>query len=164
MGNVDVVRTCIPCSWELFSMFKSCKACLFLLMSFAAGLISVYDNVMNVVFMETLPMDEQNPLASVIIDSWGVEGLVHIKAITTIFAVLFMCGLSFTKYRIVIIPVFIFQCLLFYYLTFYTAAGSFWGSEYESISEPLELFWRFYTEDKIPTIDYVPRPFYFDDA
>lgn len=145
-------------------MFKSCKVFLFLLMSFAAGLISVYDNVLNVVFMETLPMDEQNPVASAIIDFWGVEGLVHIKAVTTIFAVLLMCALSFTKYRIVIIPVFIFQCLLFYYLTFYTVTGSFWGNGYESIFEPLELFWRFYTENEIPTIDFVPRPYRIGDA
>lgn len=146
-------------------MSKSCKACLFLLMSFAAGLISVYDNVMNVVFMETLPMDEQNPVASSIIDHVGVAGLVHIKAVTTILAVLIMCVLSFTKYRIVIIPVLIFQCLLFCYLTFYTPTGAgFWGSGYESIFEPLKLFWEFYTEDEIPTIDFVPRPFYLGDA
>ena len=51
-------------------MFKSSlKTCLFLLMSFAAGLISVYDNVLNVIFMETLPVDEQNPFASSIIDA-----------------------------------------------------------------------------------------------
>ena len=162
---MDIVRSRISYSLELFFMFKSCKACLFLLMSFAAGLISVYDNVMNVVFMKTLPMDEQNPMASSIIEHVGVAGLVHIKAVTTILAVLIMCVLSFTKYRIVIIPVFIFQCLLFYYLTFYTPTGAgFWGNGYESIFEPLELFWEFYTEDEIPNVDLLPRPRYFGDA
>ena len=144
-------------------MSKSCKVCLFLLMSFAAGLISVYDNVMNVVFMETLPMDEQNPVASSIINHVGVSGLVHIKAVTTILAVLIMCVLSFTKYRIVIVPVFIFQCLLFYYLTFYTLTGNFWG-KYEDFALPLELFWRFYTEDEIPVVDVTSRPYYLGDA
>lgn len=128
------------------SMFKPCKAFLFLLMSFAAGLISVYDNVLSVVFMETLPVNEQNPMASKIIDHVGVVGLVYIKAVTTILAVLLMCVLSFTKYRVVIIPVFIFQSLLFYYLTFYTPSGSFWG-EIDNFAPPLELFWRFYTEN-----------------
>ena len=110
-------------------------------------------------------MDEQNPMASAIIDLYGVEGLVHIKAVTTVLAVLFMCVLSFTKYRIAIIPVFIFQCLLFYYLTFYTASGAgFWGNGYEGIFEPIELFWRFYTEDEIPNVDFIPRPYYFGDA
>jgi len=146
-------------------MFKSCKICLFLLMSFAAGLISVYDNVLNVVFMETLPMDEQNPMASIIIEHVGVAGLVHIKAVTTILAVLIMCVLSFTKYRIVIIPVFIFQCLLFCYLTFYTPTGAgFWRSVDESIFEPLKLFWEFYTEDEIPNADLLSGPRYFGDA
>lgn len=137
-------------------MFKSCKACLFLLMSFAAGLISVYDNVLNVVFMDTLAMDEQNPIASAIIEAWGVSGLVHIKAVTTIIAVAAMCILSFTKYRVAIVPVFVFQCLLFYYLTFYTPSGAgFWGNGYESIYEPFKLFWRFYMEGEIPTVNYV---------
>lgn len=145
-------------------MSKSCKVCLFLFMSFAAGLISVYDNVLNVVFMETLPFDEQNPIASAIIGHVGVAGLVHIKAVTTILAVLFMCILSFTKYRIAIIPVFIFQCLLFYYLTFYTANGVFWGSEHDSVFHSLELFWRFYTENQFPDADFLSRPVYLGDA
>lgn len=120
-------------------------------MSFVSGLISVYDNILNVIFMKTLPMDEQNPMASAIIDLYGVEGLVHIKAVTTVLAVLFMCVLSFTKYRIAIIPVFIFQCLLFYYLTFYTPSGAgFWGNGYESIFRPFELFWEFYSTGEIP--------------
>jgi len=155
---VDNIRSYVSCSWELFSMSKSCKVCLFLLMSFAAGLISVYDNVLNVIFMETLPVDEQNPMASMIIDYVGVVGLVHIKSVTTILAVLFMCILSFTKYRIAIIPVLIFQCLLFYYLTFYTPTGNFLGNGYESIFGPLELFWRFYTENEIPSVDFMSRP------
>ena len=133
-------------------MFKSSlKTCLFLLMSFAAGLISVYDNVLNVIFMETLPVDEQNPFASSIIDAVGVVGLVHIKAATTIVAVIIMCALSFTKYRTAIIGVFILQCLLFFYLTFYTPNGNFWGNN-EDFALPIKLFWRFYTEGEIPSL------------
>tara|TARA_B100002019_G_C20854967_1_gene396471 strand:- start:84 stop:482 length:399 start_codon:yes stop_codon:yes gene_type:complete len=121
-------------------------------MSFAAGLISVYDNVLNVIFMETLPADEQNPFASSIIDAVGVVGLVHIKAVTTIVAVIIMCALSFTKYRTAIIGVFILQCLLFFYLTFYTPNGNFWGNN-EDLALPIKLFWRFYTEGEIPSLD-----------
>ena len=66
-------------------MSKSCKVFLFLLMSFAAGLISVYDNVLNVVFMETLPMDEQNPVASAIIDFWGVNSVKITAFLKTLF-------------------------------------------------------------------------------
>ena len=45
---------------------------------FLAGLISVYDNVMNVIFFESLKRDEKNPVASWIIEQKGVESLVEI--------------------------------------------------------------------------------------
>lgn len=134
-------------------MFLKCyKSIPFLLMSLVAGLISVYDNTLNLIFMKSLPADEQNPFASVIIDSYGVEGLIHIKAITTILAVVAMCILSFTKYRVSIIPVFCFQVLLFLYLTFYAPSGA-WGFGNEDFALPFKLFWEFYTTGEIPSID-----------
>ena len=61
-----------------------------LALTFLSGLISVYDNVMNVIFYETLPVDEINPVASRIIEKYGVVGLVEIKAVGTILALMLM--------------------------------------------------------------------------
>ena len=136
-------------------MLSKCyKSIPFLFMSLVAGLISVYDNTLNLIFMKSLPVDEQNPFASMIIDSYGVEGLIHIKAMTTIIAVVAMCVLSFTKYRITIIPVFCFQILLFLYLTFYAPVGG-WGftNEADEFALPFKLFWEFYTTGEIPDVD-----------
>ncbi|MEK9698225.1 MAG: hypothetical protein VW270_20825, partial [Candidatus Poseidoniales archaeon] len=60
----------------------------FLMMSFVAGFISAYDNTLNLIFMDTLPMDEQNPVASKIIEVFGVTGLIYLKAATTFLAVI----------------------------------------------------------------------------
>lgn len=107
----------------MLEKFRSSMACL--CMSFLSGLISVYDNVLNVVYFESLAVDEQNPVASMIIENMGVEGLVLTKAVGTVLAVSAMCVLSFTKWRIAIVPVFIFQVLLFLYLSFYTPVEMF---------------------------------------
>ena len=121
------------------SILKSRAACL--LMSFLSGLISVYDNVMNVVYFESLEINQQNPVASMIIGAVGVEGLVIIKGVTTILAVLAMCVLSFTKLRIVIPFVFAFQLLLFVYLSFYTPVGMF---ETHDLFLAIRQFFEFY--------------------
>ena len=92
----------------------------YLLMTFLAGAVSAYDNALNAVFIDTLQEHEQNPFASLIIDCCGVEGLIYIKAITTILAVLLMCRLSFSRWKCAITPVFICQVFLFFYLSFYT--------------------------------------------
>ena len=76
---------------------KCCTTISFLMMAFVAGAISVYDNVLNLIFMESLPVDERNPVASYIIEHWGVGGLIHLKSITTILAVCIMCGLAFCR-------------------------------------------------------------------
>lgn len=131
---------------------KYYKSIPFLFMSLVSGLISAYDNVLNLIFMRSLPLDEQNPVASAIIDLYGVEGLIHIKAITTLVAVVAMCILSFTKYKIPIFFVFCFQTLLFLYLTFYTPCGA-WGFSNEDFALPVKLFWRFYAEGQIPDIN-----------
>lgn len=133
-------------------MLSKCyKSLPFLFMSLVAGLISAYDNTLNLIFMKSLPADEQNPFASAIIDSYGVEGLIHIKAMTTILAVVAMCALSFTKYRVSIVAVFCFQILLFLYLTFYAPVGA-WGFGNEDFALPFKLFWEFYTTGEIPDI------------
>ena len=117
--------------------------------------------------MQTLPQDEQNPFASWIIQNHGVEGLIHLKAATTMLAVLIMCGLSFIKkYRLALIPVLIFQLSLFYYLTFYTpdyAAGIFGNGNAGTIT-PFKYYWEFITTGEVPDVyniinsdDYIAR-------
>lgn len=90
-------------------------------MVFACGLVSVYDNVLNYVTMETLREQEQNPVASLIIESLGVYGLIYIKSLGTLVSVVIMLGIVYSRWRFAIIPVFIFQVGLFCYLTFYTS-------------------------------------------
>ena len=130
---------------------KCCTTISFLTMAFVAGAISVYDNILNLIFMESLHIDERNPVASLIIEHWGVEGLIHLKSITTILAVCIMCGLAFSrKYRIVIVPVFFLQLLLFCYLTFYTPEfGAFFN---EDFFLPFEKVIEFYRTGEVPSI------------
>ena len=109
--------------------------------SFLCGLISVYDNVMNVIFFESLPRDEQNPVASWIISESGVNGLIEIKSLGTVCAVAIMLVLAKTRYRLAIWGVFIFQIALFCYLTFYAPSGIFVGKD---LFLPLKLFLDFY--------------------
>ena len=133
------------------SFFKKISNNFILLASlvFLSGMISVYDNVMNVVFYEDLPRTEQNPLASWIIRNvGGVAGLVQVKAITTMMAVIVMLGLIKTKYRVVILPVFLFQLCLFYYLTFHTIEGNtFFTGDF---GRAIRLFFEFYQGKHIP--------------
>ena len=110
------------------------------LASFVSGLISVYDNVMNVVFFETLPENEQNPVASWIIEKIGVAGLVEIKALGTILAVAIMIMLAKTKYRTAIWAVLFFQALLFCYITFYTPSGILIKGDFFM---PIKFFFKF---------------------
>tara|TARA_Y100000592_G_scaffold61324_1_gene95813 strand:+ start:1125 stop:1532 length:408 start_codon:yes stop_codon:yes gene_type:complete len=113
--------------------------------TFISGLISAYDNVMNVVFYKTLPIDERNPYASWIIDNWGVYGLVTAKTIGTVAAVILMLMLIKTKYKFVIYPVFICQAILFFYLTFYTASyTTFFNGD---MGLPIEMFIEFYKDN-----------------
>ncbi len=114
---------------------------------FLAGFISVYDNVMNVIFFNSLPQDERNPFGSWIIEKFGVEGLVEIKSVTTILAVALMLILLKTKYKIVILPVCLFQIALFYYLTFHVTSGFLITRDF---GLPIRLFFEFYEEKLIP--------------
>jgi hypothetical protein len=111
------------------------------LASFVSGLISVYDNVMNVIFYEDLPRTEQNPFASWLIEQVGVHGLVEIKALGTVLAVAIMLVLAKTKYKSSIWFVLLFQFLLFCYLTFYTENGLLIT---EDLFVPVQFFFDFY--------------------
>lgn len=99
--------------------------------SFLAGLISVYDNVLNVVFYSSLPNDERNPFASRIIEEHGVAGLVEIKAMGTILAVMLMLVMIKTKYKFIVYPIFFIQFALFYFLTFHVNdMRNFWERDF----------------------------------
>lgn len=112
-------------------------------LSFLSGLISIYDNVLNVVFYETLPEHELNPLASCVISFFGVSGLVVAKAIGTIIAVAIMMSLIKTKYKHIIYPITVIQIWLFYFLTFHTDSSvNFFNDDWSTI---LELVVDFYS-------------------
>jgi hypothetical protein len=107
---------------------------------FLTGLISVYDTVMSVLFMSTLAQDEQNPIALWLINQIGVSGLVQVKSVGTILAAAIMCKLVYTKWRISILPVFFFQLILFFYISFYVDSGPF-GPD---LWIPIQMFIEFY--------------------
>ena len=91
-----------------------------LLMVFVCGLVSAYDNLLNLITMDCLEELEQNPVALQLIKLCGVPSLIYVKALTTMVAVFIMVRLVYTKWWITILPVFIFQLWLFSYLTFHT--------------------------------------------
>lgn len=123
--------------------FKKPKAVnlFLLLLVFLSGLVSVYDNVLNYITMDTLAISEKNPIASRIIGQCGVAGFIQIKAISTLCAVAIMCGLVYTKWKWSIVPVFMFQVLLFFYLTCWAEEG-FWNMR--DMFSPLKLVIEFY--------------------
>lgn len=145
---------------------ECCKSITFLLISLVIGAISAYDNTLNLIFMKTLPCDEQNPFASWIIQNHGVEGLIYLKAATTMVAVIIMCCLSFVKrYRLALIPVLFFQLALFYYLTFYIPHGAgIFGNDSGNLTTPFSYYWEFITTGEVPNVynvfssdDYIAR-------
>lgn len=83
------------------------------------GLVSVYDVYMTILYPFDVSTQEQNPVAMTLIKSYGVYGFVSIKSSATVIAVAICLYLINTKYRIAIIPIFLFQIALFFYLTFY---------------------------------------------
>lgn len=131
---------------------ECCKSISFLFISLVIGAISAYDNALNLIFMKTLPRDEQNPFASWIIENHGVEGLIHLKALTTMVAVIIMCCLSFIKkYRLALIPVLFLQISLFYYLTFHPPHGSgIFGNDSGNFTTPFSYYWDFITMGEVP--------------
>lgn len=133
---------------------KCCRACPFLLMTLIIGAISAYDNTLNFIFMNTLPTDEQNPVASWFIDNYGVAGLIYLKAGTTLVAIIIMAGLSFVKrYRLALIPVLIVQLSLFCYLTFYTPTGAgIFGNDSGNFTTPFSYYWEFITTGEVPDV------------
>lgn len=134
-----------PCeTYEgIIMFFSNTKAInlFLLLLVFMSGLVSVYDNVLNYVTMDTLESVEKNPVASWIISKVGVGGFIEVKAIGTIIAVIIMCGLVFTKWKWTIVPVFLFQFILFFYLTCWVEFG-FWN--WKDMFAPLKMVIDFY--------------------
>ena len=92
---------------------------LFLIIVFLGCMISVYDNVLNVVYGDQLIDNEQNPVATWIIMIMGVSGFVAFKACTTMLACLIGIRVVYTKYRVALVFVLMVMSLLFYYLSFY---------------------------------------------
>lgn len=94
---------------------------MYLLMCFFCGFVSAFDNVLNFITMETLESEEQNPLASMFILAYGIPMFIYIKALGTMASVAIMFLLVYSKYRVAVVGVFIFQLLLLFYLNFYSS-------------------------------------------
>jgi len=91
----------------------------YLLIVFFVCSISVYDNILNVIYTDGLLTREKNPVGTWLIETGGVSLFVTIKAITTIIAALLAIRIVYSKYRIALVVVLIFQVFLFIYLSFY---------------------------------------------
>ena len=94
------------------------KTKLLLLCVLGTGLICCFDNVMTVIYSETIFEMEQNPIGSFLLAKGGVRLFVEVKALTTIAAIALMIGLIKTKYRMLIPAVFGAKLIFFFYLTF----------------------------------------------
>jgi hypothetical protein len=116
---------------------------LLLAMIFVAGLISVYDSVLSHLTRETLREGEWNPMAVWIIDNYGVNGLIYTKALGIVCCVVLLSSLLYSRYRAAIIGVFLFQCALFCFLSFYVAIGGFWRRD---MLVPIKMVVKFYCE------------------
>lgn len=80
------------------------------------GLVSVYDSMCVVAFRDDLV--EENPVGQFLIQlaDGEVYILVNAKTVLTIVSILICFRLVYTKYRVAIVGVFIFQLLLLFYL------------------------------------------------
>ena len=84
------------------------------------------DNVMNVVFMQELESNEQNPLALWIIKKWGVPSFVIAKSVGIVSVVGILCSMIRSKWRwFVVSSVLTFQVWLFCYLSYYSPNNGF---------------------------------------
>jgi len=95
----------------------------YLVMIFIIGLISAYDNTVSWVYKDVLLDNEENAIGRWLIrlgDPMGkdVSWFLLAKAIGTILVTLVMFRLVYTKYRVAIIPIFLFQVWIFWYLNF----------------------------------------------
>ena len=85
---------------------------------FFIGVVCCYDNMLSVIYRDTLVEMEKNPLGLWLIE-YGVDFFVLVKAINTVLAVMVLYAVSFTKWRMLIFAVAFGQAYLFYYLNFY---------------------------------------------
>lgn len=127
-------------------------------MIFIIGLISAYDNTVSWVYEDVLLDTEQNAIGRWLIRLGGRRGedvswFLIAKAIGTIIVILTMFRLVYTKYRVAIIPIFIFQVWLYWYLNFadflspiqekYGLTGNDKWIDYDTFWKVIEV-WRTY--------------------
>lgn len=95
------------------------------------------DNIMNIQFMDSLEVNEQNPVALWLIKKWGIPNFVIIKSIGVVSVVSLLCLAVKTKWRYFIISsVFAFQIWLFCYLSYYAPNQGF---TFNSQKEPTNI-------------------------
>lgn len=115
---------------------------LLLAMIFVAGLISVYDAALVYLTRDVIREGEWNPIAVWIIDNYEVVGLVYAKAVGTVCSVVLLSSLIYSRYRTAIVGVFLFQCVLFCFISFSTP-GKFWGGD---LFDPIKMVVKFYCD------------------
>ena len=128
------------------------KKIYYFLAVFIIGLISAYDNTLTLIFGSCIKKYEQNPVGLWLIElSDGNQYLfIFIKAITTIIVVIICFFLLYSKYRICISFVLIFQLTLFIYLTLKPHSFDYKdpSREFQIISDesPVKHVYKFYTD------------------
>jgi hypothetical protein len=92
---------------------------------FFIGAISAYDNYLIYKYADGILLLEQNPVGLNIIQYYGVDVFMTIKAVGTIFSAILSFCLIKTRFKKAIWWVFFSQVFLLFYLTLYVETGMF---------------------------------------
>ena len=88
------------------------------------GAVSAFDTYVSIKFPGFILDNEQNPVAKIIIQNFGLYNFILVKCFCTFFVLMACWGLTRTKYKVTIVFVTIFQVMLFLYLVFYSSKTS----------------------------------------
>lgn len=118
---------------------------------FFSGFVCCYDNMLSVIYHESLEALESNPLGSYLIEVGGVSWFVVVKAVTTVLAVMLLYGISFTKWRMLVFVAAFCQAYLFYYLNYYDPDGV---SNRSPVNPPVKAVIKHFVDgEPIPEFD-----------
>lgn len=118
-----------------------------LFMIFTIGFVGVYDTVLTLLLSDYIIEFEQNLICKKIMETGGIPLFVQVKAASTLFVVLFLFYLIKTKYKNIVMPIFVFQCLLFYHLSFSANKSDRVFENNGTLPMPIAIFVQYYGLD-----------------
>jgi hypothetical protein len=131
------------------------KKLIYFLIIFYIGLISSYDNTLTLIYGSSIRSTEKNPAGLYLIElgDGHTDLFIVTKAISTILVIILCFVLVYTRYRLCILAVFLFQIILLYNLTFHPGGlnRDHWDYNVGKKSSPVWGVLNFYTSE--PTED-----------